>query len=85
MSNESFRVIGRRIKRLREEKGLTQTVLASRLGIGQSYLTDLERGRQKPGTVIVWSLSHLLDVSAMDIIGKEIRFYNKKEREFFKE
>jgi len=83
--DKKFRVIGQRIKKLREEKGLIQKVLASRLGIGQSHLADLERGHEKPGKVIVWSLSCLFGVSMMDIIGKESTFYNKKEREFFKE
>ncbi len=87
MSNndKKFRVIGQRIKKLREEKGLIQAVLASQLGIGRSYLADLERGRQKPGTVMVSSLSRLFGVSMVYIVGKEIGFYNKKEREFFKE
>jgi transcriptional regulator with XRE-family HTH domain len=83
--DKKFRVIGQRIKKLREERGLTQEALASKLGIVQSYLADLERGRQKPGTVMVWSLSNLFAVSMIDIVGKEIGFYNKKEREFFKE
>ncbi|MBA7612636.1 hypothetical protein ES703_19872 [subsurface metagenome] len=81
--DKKFRVIGQRIKKLREERGLTQEILASKLGIVRSYLADLERGRQKPGTVMVLALSHFLAVSMMDIIGKEIGFYNKKEREFF--
>ena len=83
--DKKFRVIGQRIKKLREERGLTQEALASKLGIVQSYLADLERGRQKPGTVMVSSLSRLFGVSMVYIVGKEIGFYNKKEREFFKE
>lgn len=83
--DKKFRVVGQRIKKLREEKGLMQTVLASRLGIARSYLADLERGHERPGRGIVLSLSHLFAVSMMDIVGKEIGFYNKKEREFFKE
>jgi transcriptional regulator with XRE-family HTH domain len=81
--DKKFRVIGQRIKKLREERGWSQEVLASQLGIVRSYLADLERGRQKPGTVMVWALSHFLGVSMIDIIGKEIGFYNNKEREFF--
>ncbi|MBA7672980.1 hypothetical protein ES703_81168 [subsurface metagenome] len=83
--DKKFRVIGQRIKRLREERGLIQKVLASRLGIGRSHLANLERGHEKPGRAMVWSLSRLFDVSMMDIIDKEIAFYNSKEREFFKE
>ena len=84
-NSKKFRVIGQRIKELREQKGLTQTVLASRLGIVRSYLADLERGRQKPGVGMVWSLSRLFGVSMMDIIGKGISFYNNKTKEFLKE
>ncbi|MBA7656404.1 hypothetical protein ES703_64328 [subsurface metagenome] len=81
--DKKFRVIGQRIKKLREERGLIQKVLASRLGIGRSHLANLERGHEKPGTVMVWALSHFLGVSMADIIGKEIGFYNSKQREFF--
>ena len=81
--DKKFRVIGQRIKKLREERGLTQKVLGFQLGIGRSHLADLERGHEKPGTVMVSCLSRLFAVSMMDIIGKEIGFYNKKEREFF--
>jgi len=83
--DKKFTAIGQRIKKLREEKGWIQAVLASRLGIGRSQLANLERGHEKPGRKMVWSLSNLFAVSMMDIIGKEIGFYNKKEREFFKE
>ncbi|MBA7658815.1 hypothetical protein ES703_66774 [subsurface metagenome] len=83
--DKKFTAIGQRIKKLREEKGLIQAVLASRLGIGRSHLANLERGHEKPGRAMVWSLSNLFAVSMMDIIDKEIRFYNNKEREFFKE
>ena len=83
--DKKFRVIGQRIKKLRQERGFFQRVLASRLGIGQSHLADLERGHEKPGRAMVSSLSRLFAVSMMDIVGKGIAFYNKKEREFFKE
>jgi len=81
--DKKFRVIGQRIKKLREERGWSQEVLASQLGIVRSYLADLERGHEKPGTVMVSALSHFLGVSMIDIIGKGIGFYNSKEREFF--
>lgn len=84
-NSKKFRVIGQRIKKLRQEQGLFQSVLASRLGIGRSHLADLERGHEKPGRVMVSSLSRVFGVSMMDIVGKGIAFYNSKEREFFKE
>ena len=81
--DKKFRVMGQRIKKLREERGLTQEALASQLGIVRSHLADLERGHEKPGTMMVLALSHFLGVSMVDIIGKESGFYNSKEREFF--
>lgn len=38
-------IVGRRIRRLRIERGLTQQELASRAGINQGYLSEIERGK----------------------------------------
>ena len=37
---------GRRLRRLREAKGLTQTEIADTFGIDRTFISDLERGRK---------------------------------------
>lgn len=40
-----YSVIGKRIKKAREEKGLTQEVLAERLDVSNAYISKIERGK----------------------------------------
>lgn len=49
--------IGARIKRFRNQKGLTQVKLAENAGISRSYLADVEANRYNP------SLSTLMEVA----------------------
>ena len=41
-------VVGRAIKRIREEKRLSQEVLSGLAGIGRTHLSAIERGERKP-------------------------------------
>lgn len=43
--NEEFKKIGRRIKIIRIERGITQTSLAKELGISQTNMSNIECGR----------------------------------------
>ena len=63
----NLRVIGQRIKELRQEKGWSQAYLASRLGIVRSRLADIERGHEKPGNVMFFALSDLFRVPVIEI------------------
>lgn len=47
------------LKSLRKARGLTQTELARRLGVGQSRVADIER---EPGSVSVEQLMQLLSI-----------------------
>jgi len=39
---------GRKLRKLRLERGWTQTDVAVHLGMDRSFLSDLERGRREP-------------------------------------
>jgi len=65
--SKNFRVIGQRIKELRQERGWTQARLASRLRIGGSRLADIERGHEKPSNAMFFALSDIFCVPATDI------------------
>jgi len=43
-----IRAFGKRVVRLREERGLSRSSLAARSGIGESELLSIERGLQEP-------------------------------------
>ena len=42
---EDYRAI---LKRNREEQGLSQNKLAKRLGVTQTFISEIERGRKNP-------------------------------------
>ena len=42
---EDYRAI---LKRNREKQGLSQNKLAKRLGVTQTFISEIERGRKKP-------------------------------------
>lgn len=54
--------IGRRIKRIRVEKNLTQKELASKVGIDFTYIGKIERGEQLPSLKILLKISETLMV-----------------------
>lgn len=56
--------IGERVRKARQEKRMTQTELASRTGIRQATLSELENGDSK-STSYIASIAAALDVSAL--------------------
>lgn len=54
--------LGRRIQRLREARGVSQTELAGSLDMSPFYLENLERGNRMPQPDTVWDIALALDV-----------------------
>jgi transcriptional regulator with XRE-family HTH domain len=56
--------IGKRLKRLRMDKGLTQKGLAAKIkgGVDYTYIGKIERGKQLPSLKILMSISETLSV-----------------------
>jgi len=57
---------GKRIKELRNKKGLKQKELAKIIGLTQGYISDIERGRQSPSPEFVGKISGPLEISKDD-------------------
>lgn len=66
--------LGRAVKGLREERGLTQAVLAERAGIDASYQSGLERGRRNPSWTVVVALAEALGVTPLELVAAASRF-----------
>jgi transcriptional regulator with XRE-family HTH domain len=50
--DEDIRVrFGRRLRKLRKQRGWTQVQLSKRLGLDRSYLADVERGKRNVSLV----------------------------------
>jgi transcriptional regulator with XRE-family HTH domain len=62
------KLVGRNVKRIRQEKGLTQEHLAELSGFSQQYLSGLEQGRRNPTIVSLYELASALGVSHMELV-----------------
>jgi transcriptional regulator with XRE-family HTH domain len=58
------------LKRLREERGITQEQLAFDAGITASALSRIERGLNSPGWMTVRRLAQALDVTLVRLAGE---------------
>lgn len=56
------------MKRLRQERGLSQEKLAFEADIHRTYISDLERGARNPTISLVEKLCTYLRVSAGDLL-----------------
>ena len=56
-------MIADRIKKLREENNMTQTILAKKLGITRSSVNAWEMGISVPSTQYIVELANIFDVS----------------------
>lgn len=61
--------IGKRIRYLREKKGMSQTELARLAKIGKSTLSEYEAGKVNPTADVVKRIAKVLDVSADYLLG----------------
>ena len=72
--------IGKFIKELREEKGLTQDELAKKIPISRQAISKWERGLAIPDAQILLKLSEFFSVSVNEILsGEKKNKYNEKE------
>ncbi len=67
-----FDIIGKRIKNVREAKGMTQEQLASRSGIVIKHLSNIECGQSGISLATLIEIAEVLDVSTdYLLLGKE--------------
>jgi transcriptional regulator with XRE-family HTH domain len=62
------RLVGRNVRRIRLELGLTQEQLSERCGLSQQYLSDLERGIRNPTIISIYEMATALGVSHVDLV-----------------
>jgi transcriptional regulator with XRE-family HTH domain len=67
------KLLGRRIRRIRQEKGLTLKQIEGRVGVSATHISEIERGKTSPtigalekiSTALEVPPSHLIDVPAV--------------------
>ena len=62
------RITGRVIRRLREERRLTQEVLSGLLAIARSHLSEIESGRTSANVETLWRIADALDMRLSELI-----------------
>lgn len=64
--------IGKRIQRLRVEKGMTLSGLAARAGISKGYLWSMESGtaESRPSATTLYGIAKALGVTVADLLGQ---------------
>jgi transcriptional regulator with XRE-family HTH domain len=61
-------LVRRNVKRIRQEKGLTQEQLPDLSGFSQRYISGLEQGRRNPTVVSLYELAAALGVSHVELV-----------------
>jgi transcriptional regulator with XRE-family HTH domain len=62
--------LGRRVKRVREARGLTQVALAKRARVTQGFVSKVEAGVQRdPGVAVLQRLAKALGVPVTALLG----------------
>ena len=62
--------VGKRLRKLRKQRGWTQIYLAERLGLDRSYLADIERGRRNVSIVNLEIIAKGFDLSLARLLIK---------------
>jgi transcriptional regulator with XRE-family HTH domain len=62
------KLVGRNVKRIRQQRRLTQEQLAELSGFSQQYISGLEQGRRNPTIVTLYELATSLGVGHMDLV-----------------
>lgn len=63
--------IGARIRRIRDQRGLTQENLSEIADVNRVTLAKYETDKVKPGSVVLTRLAHALGVSTDYLLGRE--------------
>jgi transcriptional regulator with XRE-family HTH domain len=64
-------VLGRRVRQLREERGLSQEALAHQAGLHRAVVGFVERGERDIGVTHLWPIAEALGVPVADLFGDD--------------
>ena len=68
MREKVLQSIGSNVRKIREEKGLTQEALAFMAGFSRSYYTELELGKRNPSLLNIKKLADALNVPVSSLL-----------------
>lgn len=62
-------IVGRVVKRLRTEKGMTQEVLSGFAGVARTHLTMIENGSKQANFETLWRIALALDMKPSELVA----------------
>ncbi len=68
MREKVLQSFGSNVRKIREEKGLTQEALAFMAGFSRSYYTELELGKRNPSLLNIKKLADALNVPVSSLL-----------------
>ncbi|MCG8408780.1 MAG: XRE family transcriptional regulator [Phycisphaerales bacterium] len=68
--NDMMYTVGERIRRIRRDRGMTQTELADSAKVNQGYLSSIERGQRTPRTGTLRAIAVTLGVPEAVLLGE---------------
>ena len=63
--------LGRRLRRFRQDRGLTQAVVAEAVGIEPDTVGRLERGLRLPSLAVLAKLAKTFEVAVVDLLADD--------------
>ncbi len=68
--HKTIKVLGKKIQKLRKQKGMSQEELAEKLGFSRVYMGYIEQGRESPSLKLVIKLAKKLGVKVEDLFHR---------------
>ncbi|MDO8604469.1 MAG: helix-turn-helix transcriptional regulator [bacterium] len=67
MQSEQIK-LGKNLKRIRTEKGISQGDIARALDVGRSFITNIENGKTNPTLATIAKIAKAIDVSTGELM-----------------
>ena len=77
--------IGKRLIQMREQKGVNQTELADKAGIGRTTVVNIENGHQRITIEVLYKIAYVLDCEPGDLLPHVSRRILQTKQEAFME
>ena len=74
---EILRTLGERIRRLREQAGLTQEHLAEKVNLHGSYVGLIERGKKAPSLYTLMKIADFFNLAISDLLVTNEAWHEK--------
>lgn len=65
--------IGKRLKKLRKKRGVSQEELAHLSGVYRTYISHIEVGRYNPSIYILYKIAHALKIPVEELLKEPNR------------